>query len=201
VFYRAPDGSPLIPRLHPGMGPFDFDPDAVLAAFGARFATLSAPGFEHRWVSSLFSDSSAEPLGRYTGTPSRDGLYPLTVTVRHNIGSSRHVDVVTRRRSTIVMSLSEHMWWSLVDLRINTSGLRGEELRSFGHSVALRRPPVETSQCRVVLDGEPAQWLLLVDDDLAMCGAESTEDTLIAAVCPVGLVGQLSIETLPLAGR
>jgi hypothetical protein len=180
------------------MGPHDFDPEAVFAAFGARFGVLTAPFSRHRRVGEFFSDSSALPPG-VAPSPVRT-TYPVHVAIRHDLPAGGCVDIVTHRRSALGTSLTEHMWWSLVTLRLQTQGLPHATDRDvWAHAVAFRPQPPVQADCPVTLDGAALHWSFMVDEDLAVCGAESGGQTLLAAVCPVQLLGQLTIEMVPAA--
>ena len=169
----------------------------VFAAFGARFGVLEVPDSRLRHVGEFFSDSSAPPVG---ALPSGGTLYPVYLTVRHHLASGGLVDVSTRRRSALDVDLAEHMWWSLINLRIAAEDrLTGTDRIEWARDVALQPRPAMRGDCRMLVDGAEARWELMVDGDLAVCGSDRAGQSLLAAVCPVDIVGRLAITTLPAA--
>ena len=86
----------------------------------------------------------------------------------------------------------------LINLRIAAEDrLTGTDRISWARDVALRSPPATPDECPMLVDGQETRWQLMVDGDLAVCGSDGSGQTLLAAVCPVNLVGRLAIATLP----
>jgi hypothetical protein len=197
--YPAADNSGITPP-HVGMGPFDFDPEVVFAAFGARFGVLEVPASRRRHVAEIFSDSSVPPIGTDPSQAASGTGYPVYVTLRHDLADGGRVEVATRRRSAIHTDVAEHMWLSLINFRIAAEDRPpGLDRVGWVRDVALKPQPATRGESRVLVDGEEARWQVMVDGELAVCGAEGGGQTLLAAVCPVDLVDQLAIVTLPAA--
>jgi hypothetical protein len=176
-----------------GFGPDDFDPGAVSARFGAQFGTLAAPPFQSRCVAQFFSDSGAVAGQQPVPSP----LLPVTVTVRHRIEPGVDVDVVTRHRYPDGTDLADHMWWSLVDLRIANAIASGPtDPAAVAHEIALRARPAASASHETTVDGESRRFMLIVDDELAACGVE-LEDAYVAAVAPSALVDLVAIRLDP----
>lgn len=166
-----------------------FDLAEVFDRFGARIAILETPRVTHRFVSQVFSEDTPHAL-----------LQPVTVTVRHEIGSDV-VDVMTRRiMPTDDQTLSGHMRDAVTDLLLNANeSVAPDRLSDWARDIALRPAAVDAGSRLGYIDGTAGVWREIHDDELVSYGMQIGE-LMIAVVAADQVIDAPAVKLWPTHG-
>jgi len=166
-------------------GPLAYTPAAVATWFGARFAALASPGFQTQYLAQSHAESS--PAGSTT---------PVSLTMRHRLDGECTLDVTTRRRNDSRVTLPDHMWLSLVELWLATSGQNYPQPRRIAEAQAIveSRPPQRDSVLPVDRRTVPA--IAMSHDGLAVIGG-LVDGSFVSVVAPTGYLAEVHVELRP----